>query len=378
MIRRLIHRYSTFAATVLLTFVPFVSRANDLSCSSITDTFCDTLWDKDHLGEIKVFDGLVTLGRSKKSDVGSLRLIDYRALADSLPRLPKDMIERATPILSDLKDALTHEFDRGKGNKNDPDGSFWTERLVDNANKFARLKSQVVHERQLKIHPEIIKLRRNDRNYRQKLALAYIEYDLENQILDAKYLRHPNWKRVVRVVDTIQKRLLEEVERLPVNQQQKSFMLNQVKTVQLRLPYVDPRLTGADDACGSTTVNAFYDPSRHVFTVCAGWFNANQSDTAMYQVIAHEISHSVDSDAVASYFNRANGTINKALAPLKGMKNQKIFTCEDWAKLKKETLIPSVSIAMKQDNDLEKLYRCLAPKKIDAFEAVKIRDSTLR
>src|SRR5262245_46452246 len=70
------------------------------SCNEITDNFCRNFWDK-HEGNMPVFDGVLRAGDSEKSSLSLARIDDYKALADSLPRLPKDLRSAASPVLRD-------------------------------------------------------------------------------------------------------------------------------------------------------------------------------------------------------------------------------------------------------------------------------------
>lgn len=338
-------------------------------CSTLTDSFCDRLFDDAHNGYMQVFDGQIVLGKSEKSKEERRLLIDLRALVDAGPRLPVDLRDRALPILANLKAVLDDEAASGKWTV--LQRAQWEDRLAHARDDFKDLKKLVFAERLAKQMPQIADKDPEDWKKDESIDANAVEDGLDDEILDAKYANHPNWIRINDLFAEVKQRLLVEADKLPVGPEQKAFIIKQYSTVKLSLPYPDPRRTSADADCASTTLNAFYDGERHVYTVCAGWFNANQSKSALMQVTAHEMSHSIDAGATATYFHRAKSPMSHALSKLINMKNVAPYSCDQW-----NTLVTQIKAhapaAPTHYNALEHLYRCLVPKKLEAFDTHEV------
>ncbi len=325
-----------------------VACENKSSCASVTDKFCDTLWSPEKKGKIETFDGVVDVSSSPKSHMQNSMLADMLALISSKDRLPADLKEKGSPILDRLKEVLDSE----------QDSRVWYQNLSRVANDWNNLKADVATNRTETRHPEFKDLPQDKITTAQRVEYNQDSLDLERDIIDTKYKSSPEWKRVERVFTQAQADLLEEVKNLPLTPVEREMMTNRITTVQLSLPYPDPNLLGSSADCSSTAQNAFYSPNYHKFTMCAGFFNSFKSDSALYAVIAHEISHSIDPNRLNAfkYKDTPLAQLEKKLitdAPVPAVK------CSDW---KNTTLDLLNNVAEPKTDSLSKLNDCLISK----------------
>lgn len=320
-------------------------------CADITDDLCQTLWSNKNRGRLKVSDGVIASGESKKSEMAASRIEDLRALIESESRLPADLRNKAKPIFAELKTAL--------GNERDTKDWYRSISLI--LYKWNTTVSDLASTRTETQYPNLKKIKEKDLSTEQRAIYQTDVNAIQSEILDAKYKQHPNWKRVDRVFSQARQDILVEIRKLNIPEKQKLALIARVETVQLTLPYSDPRKMAADESCGSTQMNAFYSPSHHAFTVCAGYFNSFQSDSALYGTIAHEISHSIDPLSNARHQCRDESPLYKSMNRLVGATGSKL-ECAEWEKITEMAKSMSATSNPRTFDSMQVLYDCLQPK----------------
>lgn len=320
-------------------------------CHELTQSFCSDLWNK-NFGSMDVHDGRLNFGYSEKSSLETTRIIDYRALIDSIPRLPSDFVAEAGPAILVLKALLDNEEST----------TAWDRKLAESQQKIDAAYEDVALARSKKSYPEIHAKRPSDRTLDETLKLNNAETLLFDEVTKAKYADHPNWKRVEKVFSQAQKDLLDEIGNMKIPEEVKKIMLERISSAKLSLPLANNDELGVERSCATTMKNAEYHPDVHTFTACAGYFNAMASETALYRVIAHEMSHSIDPSRMANIAFFRDSPLHRQLKPLAGAPAGKI-PCADWAAIKSSALGNRAHIFTATKTPLDNLYSCLKPRR---------------
>lgn len=320
-------------------------------CSSITDNLCQELWDAKHQGNLKTSDGEIRLGRSPKSSLVNLSTLeDNWALIKTQPRLPKDLQGPAKPLLAKLQKLL----------KKEAETIDWVRRYNRWDQVWQQLLSDVAQDRAIKKSPLLKQTRLSERTQIENSLINREYYKLLDEVTIAKYQNHPNWKRVEKLFEGLRESLLAEISEFPYDQEFKDFLTRRVKSVELTLPLQDIDTFDGRKDCSESAINAYYHPSYNKITVCTGLFNSLKSDSAIYIILAHELSHSIDPATYNSAWIKENGERTKALQPLIGIQG-KPLPCQEWEALvakmqatpieKKMKVKPYDALAQCLDND---------------------------
>lgn len=332
-------------------------------CAEITDDLCQTLWSNKNRGSMKVADGAIAAGQSSKSEMAASRIEDLQALIASESKLPPDLKAKAKPIFAELKTLLKKERDSKDWYRGISLALFkWETTVMDTASARTEAK-----------HRPLKQIKQSDLSIEQKALYQSDLHHIQSEILEAKYKRHPNWKRVEKVFASAQQDMIAEIQNLNLPEAQKKLMLEKVKSVKLMLPYADPKKLAANASCGSTQMNAFYSPSHHAFTVCAGYFNSFQSESALYGTIAHEIAHAVDPLSNAEHQCRTESPVFQSLNRLVGASGPGM-PCNEWEPIAAQVKASSIPETPRSFDSLQSLYDCLQPKKhLEAYSAEAVR-----
>jgi hypothetical protein len=124
-----------------------------------------------------------------------------------------------------------------------------------------------------------------------------ISDELTAEIHGDIWKNNPKWKEIENSFALVKAEYLKMLrENTKLTPEVKKDWIARISTVALSLPGADPKDQGDDaDACATTENNAFYSPSTHSLTVCAGDFNSMDQLLTM----GHEISHSLDPGTTA-------------------------------------------------------------------------------
>jgi hypothetical protein len=320
------------------------------NCAVLTDQLCETLWNGTNRGSLEVFDGRILRAESPKSGYSQFYFEDLRALIESRPHLPTDIAESIGPLLETLRIAISEE-DATKA---------WKRRIADIKRNIDRALLDVQEARIEKIRPGFTKKDERDYSIEEKVLVRSIDHLIRDELLEAKYKDHPNWKRVERVFHEAQNDLAAGVAAMDIPEADKQLMLERIGSIKLTLPYMSKEKGGAEEDCGTTRISAYYLSFDHIFTVCAGFFNSFQSDSILYGTITHEIAHAIDPVSIARYRREKESAVIKALRPLDGSKTPP-YDCNEWRALVSGPLEPKKDWAPKAEF-LPDLLQCLAPR----------------
>lgn len=333
-----------------------------IECATITDELCEAAWDKNHQGFLHLKVGDMKAGELPDSDFKFLAKADFEAFANSEPRLSPLLKKTLHPYIVKLKKLLASKtFDQKV-----------TREISVLRFQYNNAILDVAYDLTDKKFKGIRKIKPDKRTFEQHRELSQHYIDLKNEILDAKYKNHPNWLRVQNVFTEVKKDLTEQVQLLPIDEPFKTETLQRLDHVQLTLPYDDPRRINAGENCDETATNAFYIPSRNVFTVCAGYFNAFPNEPTIYRVVAHELSHSLDPGNLIS---------KRTLKELPFVKNLEQLShdldsqsCADWNAMIEERRKNRVDMKPAIQPQLGNLVSCLGDfKKLSPWNADEAR-----
>lgn len=289
-------------------------------CATITDGFCAQLWDAEHQGNLKTADGEIILGRSNKSNLIDLVTIEEKkALIHSVPRWPEDLRMRAKNLLARLKMNL----------KDEAETITWIRRYNRWDQDWNQILSDVAEERAIRRHPEMKKIRLSDRTQIESSFINREYYQLLDELTIAKYSQHPDWKRVENSFEMIRGHLLTEIGEFPYSEEFKSFLRKRVSEVELTLPLLNTDVFDGRRDCAEGAINAYYLGNYNKITICTGLIHSLKSDSSIFLILAHELSHSIDPSMFNMAWLQENGERTKALRPLIGIKD-KPLACDQW------------------------------------------------
>ncbi|MFL5815233.1 MAG: hypothetical protein ACJ763_16770 [Bdellovibrionia bacterium] len=330
----------------------------------MADQFCGQLWSSKNKGNIDVPSGRIRYGKSEKSDLSQARKADLDALADSLLRLPEDLRSKVTPSLLKLKTLMGQE----------QDAESWYNAVNEAENEFWAQAKEVSKQRVIKRYPKLDHTEVSKLTIEQRAAFVTSFWDIKNEITAAKYERHPNWLRVVQMFKQAKKDLLDEISKWNLPSELKKKLIAKVDKISLKLPSADPRVADNDPDlmnCATTENNAFYSDRHRHLTMCAGEFNSELTDATVYATLAHELGHSIDSDAIASdlFMETPAGRVVDRFCNAQGP----VYSCAEWSHLKKSVLVEPHTVS-EPTSPIRKLTSCLVSESgLNPFEYKAIR-----
>lgn len=255
----------------------------------------------------------------------------------------KDLIERERTIL-----------------KNESSTKKWKESLEEAMEDISKEIGKIITRRQDEIYPELENTKGQDLSNNDLEKLLTVNYEITNKILEAKYKESPQWKRIEKIYNSIKESFYKVIDQRNITTDLKNKLKSKIKSVDLSLPYSDPRLLSANLTCQSTENNAYYTPKYNKFTVCAGMMNAFQSDSTLTSVIAHELAHSIDPERQRS--DKLND-LPLIQGILEESNNGEIKDCSKWNQFFSK--VPEIinSELVRPTDQMENFTRCLLPNK---------------
>lgn len=331
---------------------PTSVASSRVQCADISDRICNDLWSKEHKGFLKVSDGEIRVGVSPKSHLDVAVIEYWRSLVESEPYLPSDFRQTVHPILTALAVDLAHEA-----------GALaWKKRAAAHLYRWRNAIDDVAEARAIERAPSLKKLTEADLTFDQTVFKQRVANKLRAQIIEAQYLHHPNWLRVERVFAQVKQDLVAALASLNITLEQRQELAAKIQSVKLSLPYSDPDRLGLEESCSTTEKNAMYVQVHNAFSVCAGFFNSLASDTSLYRIMAHEISHSIDPIAFAKDQWRLHSPLSHQLKRLIGS-HGKAIPCDEWANVIASVKSYRMSARIeKYDSARQPLYDCFHPK----------------
>lgn len=303
-----------------------------VSCAALSDQFCENLWSPENLGSLDVADSRFRMGKSKQSALSVGHLMDLNSWLDAEPRLPPDLRAAAAPILAKLRQALTQETDT----------RVWSRSISLLEWELGLAIDDTARKRTEARHPGIEKIKTKDLTIEQTGFFSNDAHAINEEVLRARYEENPQWLRVKKVFTEVIQDHRARVNGMNLSPELKASILQKLSTIRLTLPFSDPRKAAADPDCMSTEVNAYYYPTLHIFTVCAGMFNTMQDEAALYTVLAHEVGHSFDAGrlAQAEMDRTPIGAVVQRLCHAKGSE----IPCDEWERIRTTVFAPMPAI----------------------------------
>lgn len=251
------------------------------TCSSIVEDVCSKLWSPENRGNISNGDSTFLLGKGPKNVLSNASLANIDALINS--NLP-DNLKKLEPLLTELKVVVDKRSDTKK----------WYREYGLILTKLNNKIDDIVDKEAFKIRPELESKLLSNYKVEDNELITKKSMEIRDQLLEAKYKNHPNWKRVEKIYPEVKKDMLKLVDEFELPKSLKAKYLDKINDLELTLPYIDPKKANSSISCGSEEINAYYMPALNKFTMCAGFFNTQISEDSIYRVMAHELAHSID------------------------------------------------------------------------------------
>lgn len=321
---------------------------DELPCLTLAETICKKLWNDENQGFLETEQGTLQVGKSNRSELSYAQKLDLEAWVASEPRLPEDLQEQLSPILNDLGKMLNRE------NRS----LVWYQKLSQILQQLKETVTLSGNLRVQKLFPELKQISKTQPTVEEQGKYQAVILDFNNEILRAKYENHPNWKRVDKVFKEVKKDLIATIQELNLPEALRKTLKSKVDSVNLTLPYSDPRLISTPGSCGTTEKNALYSPVFNLFTVCAGLFNTLQSESNLYFVIAHELSHSIDPESIV-FDEYKKSTLGQAVIKLR-YSSKSPFSCHEWKQLREKTFTIKEEV-LEPLHPYSRLNDCLTP-----------------
>ncbi|MGE3260888.1 MAG: hypothetical protein AB7K68_03815 [Bacteriovoracia bacterium] len=330
-------------------------------CSNFSDQLCSNLWNAKNKGNMPVFDGKIVSGESTVSGKPETVLENHRALLAAKPRLPADFVKQAGDLFEKWGQALAEERKSKE----------WDKRLLKLQAQYQETFENTVTERVREKYPDLADKKFQDFEIEEQIKYYEIQNHLSEEIIEAKYKNHPNWKRVEGIFSEAKNDVIAAVKEMPLSEKSREEMVAKLEKIELTLPYWK---IGASEKCSNAYENATYFPAVNKFTFCAGMFNSMQSASALYGIAAHEIGHSIDpNNRALEDWSKKPATV--ALAPLTAAEGGRPMNCPDWQKTK-AAIFGSETLKDygQQPRELSDFYGCLkSTKDLDPITANEIR-----
>ena len=159
---------------------------------------------------------------------------------------------------------------------------------------FAYAAMDAAYERSLAKTPEAADKFWSDYSPAEKRAFYESLYDIKTEILDAIYLNDPDWLKILEAFGEVRADVLKALDQMDFAPETRRLMIEKISSIELSLPYEDPRTADSRPSCSESEDNGYYMPLANRFVICMGTVNISQNDGAFYGTMAHEIAHSID------------------------------------------------------------------------------------
>lgn len=321
------------------------------SCFQMSEDFCSTLWSDENKGHLKLTQEELHLGSSMKSDLSYGEVEHLRTILNSESKLPNYLSKALNSQLKELKQLL----------KTENDSIQWSHKYSLLKEQWKNRLTDLVTERLVQKYPDLKKLAWESMSLDQQKLYFEFRDAMDQDFFNSLYQSHPRWKRFQKLFQQAKKNIVDAISEMALPLEEKTEMIETIQSVKLKLPYHSLGF-GSDDSCSISEFNASYRVSTNTITVCIPMIHGvGDSDGAIYQLIAHELSHSIDPDQKAYRNFLTKGTSAQLLKPLVASSTPP-FSCQKWSQIFSQSENESFSLYGMTVDPLQNLYDCLIPK----------------
>lgn len=329
-----------------------------IGCSKMVEEFCDHLWAPKNLGNIDLKIGSrapreIRLGRRPNEYTTAYYNWAKRVIAARI-KLPADF---RRPLERMQYFPLLERSLRRKPNQQMNAQQIYADRRL-----FAQIEAiwnsardEAVFARMEPVHPHFYQLTNDSIPQSSWLKLNEFVDRLDAEINVALLSGSPEWKSAEEAFRTIREDYIAEIHTHPrLSPETKQIWEERLRSVRLEIPGSNPETLDSNGrSCAKTESNAFYSPSSHAITVCAGFFNGIE----LTHMLAHELSHAL---AI-----RRTTLMHKQASPVAALLTQlhertckaTSWSCDDWNAFKDKYRKAAASLGQAEIPN-EKYFAC--------------------
>ncbi|MBY0554188.1 hypothetical protein K2P97_06645 [bacterium] len=305
-----------------------------LSCQTMVESFCDTLWAAPHHGNYDIKDGKTNYQLRfgvKNNDVSNIRYEFLQSLYKNFSTLPADMQQVFNKIK--LKQTLHNYINRKDIKTLNIEDMYAVPFFRGSISDLENAMHLVATIRTQKKIPGYIRMKADEESsevnniYYRNLDMAWSE------LFVAVWKNHPRWKKVKEIFALVRDEYINLVKNdKSTSEALKKAAIEDLMTVKLVIPGESPTKSNSRQwhTCGIDMTNAVYSPNNHDITICAGEFIGGEA----LLTLAHEMGHSFSLlRRIQSYLRQS--AYGKDIMNLHQLScEKKHFSCKEWTQFK--------------------------------------------
>ena len=335
-------------------------------CEELSDNFCQTLHSSDNQGDFQFADGTWLLhGDRRENFISHAWFIHLQKTAESRCRQPDDLKtalgiecgpgDEKRDLLSRLGDQLA-KLDSVPPAAKESDA--WIKSLNRILSDFYHVINQTAFERTFRENPDLRDKFWSDYSAEDRKLFNGHYYDIRTEATNAVYLNDPNWLKIVALFEEVKTDVLAVVSQTALAAETKQTLRDKINSVEISLPYADPRTTYSNISCAQDEDNGYYSVTDNRFTICAGTINTSQNEGVFYGITAHEIAHSIDPNVLLQDVFKQSPLVRLASRLYESGAG---LPCDYWEEQKRELFSPPAEIH-RLPPGLASIDQCLADR----------------